>query len=101
MNSRLYLETEVRDKKTYIKDVFFKAPYKIMSPFTDEKTGGIQIMLMSASAGLLAGDTFESDLVLVKILKLSIHLKAMIKYLTRRINLRRKMLKLQSKRAQK
>lgn len=37
MNSRLYLETEVRDKKTYIKDVFFKAPYKIMSPFTDEK----------------------------------------------------------------
>lgn len=66
MNSRLYLETEVRDKKTYIKDVFFKAPYKIMSPFTDEKTGGIQIMLMSASAGLLAGDIFESDLVFGK-----------------------------------
>lgn len=59
MNSRLYLETEAKDGRTDIKDVFFSAPYKVMSPF--QEGDGIQIMQMSASAGLLDGDTFTGE----------------------------------------
>lgn len=59
MKSRLYLETEDRNGKTIIKDVYFTAPYKIMSPF--EENNYIEIMQMSASAGLLEGDIVQGD----------------------------------------
>lgn len=61
MESQLYLETEVKQNKTYIKDVYFTSPYKIMSPFRTESH--IDVMLMSASAGLLDGDTFQGEMV--------------------------------------
>ena len=44
-----------KDGKTILQDVRFTAPYKIMQPFI-QKDGGIQIMLLSASAGIMEGD---------------------------------------------
>lgn len=60
MESRLYLETAYQYGKTRIKDLYAEAPYKIMSPFYDEKH--MEVMQMSASAGLLGGDHFFCEL---------------------------------------
>lgn len=59
MESTLHIETEVKYGKTLIKDMYFTAPYKIMSPF--EQGRHIDIVVMSASAGMLSGDSFEGD----------------------------------------
>ena len=61
MKSKLYLETEFSHNQTNIKTVEFSAPYKIMSPLKDGTHS--DIMLMSASAGLLAGDSLTSEFV--------------------------------------
>ena len=46
--------------ESYVKDLAFTAPYKIMAPF-HRPNGCIQLMLMSASAGIMAGDRQEFD----------------------------------------
>lgn len=103
MKSQLYLETKSAQNGTYIKDVYFTSPYKIMSPF--KEGNHIDIMLMSASAGLLDGDSFQGKLVFgensdvtylsqsyekvfctkgnqtVKILEIQVDSKAKVKYL--------------------
>ena len=53
--STLSLDVDFKEEKTYLRDVSFTAPYKIMQPFPMEK-GGIQVMLLSASAGIMEGD---------------------------------------------
>ena len=55
--SRLRLEAAARGGKTVLTDVFFTAPYKVMQPFP--KKGGIQVMALAASAGLMEGDRQE------------------------------------------
>lgn len=42
----------------YLKTLRFTAPYKVMSPFR-KADGSLQVMILSVSAGLLAGDTQE------------------------------------------
>lgn len=61
MESRLYLETASAENGTYIKDVYFTSPYKIMSPFKEGRH--MDVMQMSASAGLLDGDCFQGEFV--------------------------------------
>lgn len=56
--SRLDLAAVNRDGKTVIKDMSFTAPYKVMLPF-EKKNGGLSVMLMSASAGIMEGDRQE------------------------------------------
>lgn len=56
--SQLNLKTEERDGKTILEDVYFTAPFKVMNPFV-KKDGSIQIMMMSASAGIMEGDRQE------------------------------------------
>lgn len=53
--SQLCLSAAVRDGRTYLDDVFFTAPYKMMTPF-DKEDGGIQVMPLCASAGIMKGD---------------------------------------------
>ena len=53
--SRLSLRTGLRNGKTIIEDVAFTAPYKIMNPFP-KKNGGISVMPLCASAGIMEGD---------------------------------------------
>ncbi len=45
-----------KNGNTYIKDSFFTAPFKIMKPFL-YGTKGIKIMILSASAGIMEGDS--------------------------------------------
>ena len=46
--------------KTILEDVSFTAPYKIMKPF-QKPDGGIQVMPLCASAGIMRGDVQQFD----------------------------------------
>lgn len=52
--SQITFRALYRDGRTILDDVFFTAPYKIMKPFA-KKNGGIQVMPLCASAGLMKG----------------------------------------------
>ena len=53
--SILSLEASSQNGKTVLSDVHFTAPYKVMQPFL-MPDGGIQVMLLAASAGIMEGD---------------------------------------------
>lgn len=56
--SRISACAALKDGKTLLEDLSFTAPYKIMTPF-EKENGGIQIMPLCASAGIMAGDSQE------------------------------------------
>ena len=56
--SRISACAALKDGKTILEDLSFTAPYKIMMPF-EKENGGIQIMPLCASAGIMAGDVQE------------------------------------------
>lgn len=56
--SRVSICATKKDGKTILEDVAFTAPYKIMAPFQKEN-GGIQVMPLCASAGIMNGDSQE------------------------------------------
>lgn len=56
--SGIHATASVKDGKTFLSDLSFTAPYKIMKPFQKEN-GGIRIMPLCASAGIMAGDAQE------------------------------------------
>lgn len=43
-------------ERLFMEELSFTAPYKIMMPF-ERENGGIQIMPLCASAGIMAGDS--------------------------------------------
>lgn len=48
--------------QTILEDVYFTAPYKIMQPFSKEdSSGGISVMPLCASAGIMSGDVQKFD----------------------------------------
>lgn len=59
--SQLHLTAAPRDGKTIIEDMSFTAPFKVMRPFY-EKKDIMTVMLLTASAGIMAGDRQEFDL---------------------------------------
>lgn len=59
--SRLQFNTIRKDGKTVIGGAYFTAPIKIMKPF-DMGNGYIKVMILSASAGMLEGDSQEMQL---------------------------------------
>mgnify|MGYP002423958373 FL=1 len=58
--SKLHIRTACREGKTILEDVSFTAPFKIMHPFY-EKKDFMTVMLLTASAGIMAGDRQEID----------------------------------------
>lgn len=56
--SRISACAALKDGKTILEDLSFTAPYKIMTPF-EKENGGIQIMPLCASAGIMSGDSQE------------------------------------------
>lgn len=56
--SRLSVQADCRGGKTVLTDVSFTAPYKLMHPFP-KANGGVQVMPLCASAGIMRGDTQE------------------------------------------
>lgn len=54
--SKLQVESALKDDKAYLSDIFFTAPFKIMKPFPVGQTG-LQVLVLTASAGIMEGDT--------------------------------------------
>lgn len=53
--SEVKLETAFRDGKVILNDVYFTAPFKVMQPFYMSPEE-MQVMVLSASAGIMEGD---------------------------------------------
>ncbi len=58
-DSELYIKTRAVNGITILEDSFFTAPYKIAKPFLNEKRRLMNIMVMSASAGIMEGDCYR------------------------------------------
>ncbi len=58
--SVLKIDYAYLNEKTVMKDCYFTSPFKIIKPFKKEN-GFINTMLMSSSAGIMAGDRQEFD----------------------------------------
>ncbi len=63
--SKLHLAAAKKDGRTIIEDLSFTAPFKVMRPFY-EKKDFMTVMLLTASAGIMAGDRQEWDLLVRK-----------------------------------
>ena len=61
-SSELNLCIASKNGRTYLEDCYFTAPYKVAKPFEREK--GIEIMLMSASAGIMENDRYNASITL-------------------------------------
>ncbi|MDS0527455.1 urease accessory protein UreD [Clostridium sp. SHJSY1] len=59
--SKVVLEVARKDNANYLKDVYFTAPFKIMKPFI-KPDGGLKVMILTASAGIMEGDTQEIEI---------------------------------------
>lgn len=60
--SVLRVESAIKDGHAYLSDVAFTAPFKIMKPFPVGERG-LQVLVLTASAGIMEGDTQEIEMV--------------------------------------
>ena len=61
MDSNIRIETIYSNKKTRIGELHFEAPYKVLPPFYMGEEA--EIMILSASAGILKGDKVKLDII--------------------------------------
>ncbi|MGN0666322.1 MAG: urease accessory protein UreD [Huintestinicola sp.] len=59
--SRLYICAEPKNGRTVITDSYFSSPIKIAKPFYH--TDHTEIMMMTASAGMLDGDNYDIEII--------------------------------------
>ena len=59
--SKLNITTTSRNNKTFLQDVYFTAPFKITRPFYEEN-GGMKIVAIAVSAGIMEGDVQEINI---------------------------------------
>lgn len=60
-SAKLSIHTIAVDGKTIPRDVFYSAPFKLMN-FFETASGGIEYMVMNASAGIMAHDRYEIEI---------------------------------------
>lgn len=56
--SAMHIETSVREGQTYMSDTYYTPPLKLTRPFK-VKNGGLYIIMMSSSPGIMEGDVQE------------------------------------------
>ena len=59
MNTRLHIQTEVRDSKTILKDRFFTPPLKLANVTEERREEVLKLVMMSSSPGIMDGDAYE------------------------------------------
>jgi urease accessory protein len=59
MNSRLHIQTAVRNGITYLKQSYYTPPFKVANITEDKKAGPLHLMLMCSSPGILEGDDHQ------------------------------------------
>ncbi len=60
MNSKILIKTAVINNKTRYEDIYFEAPYKLIPPFYNKDEA--EVMILSASAGVLKGDFVDLEI---------------------------------------
>lgn len=60
--SILYIKTKFEKNKSIIADSYFTAPFKIAKPFYEPDKKTANIILMSASAGVMEGDCYKINM---------------------------------------
>lgn len=60
-DSELYIKARALNGITILEDSFFTAPYKIAKPFFSQDRRLMNILVMSASAGIMEGDCYRVD----------------------------------------
>ena len=58
--SQMRIETKFKDNKTYMSDVFYTPPLKLTRPFK-QADGGLYIIMMSSSPGIMDGDVQDFE----------------------------------------
>lgn len=59
------IEAAKKDNLNYLKDVYFTSPFKIMKPFKNAD-GGLSVIILTASAGIMEGDNQEINIKVAK-----------------------------------
>lgn len=59
MNVELHIKTGVKNHKTYLETAYFTPPLKVANITENKAKGDLQLMLMSASPGILDGDNYH------------------------------------------
>lgn len=59
MISSLHIQTETKEGRTLLKQVFFTPPFKVADITEDRKSEMLRLMLMSSSPGILDGDAYD------------------------------------------
>ncbi len=72
-DSVLYIKAKAVDGITILADSFFTAPYKIAKPFFSETNSVLNIVLMSASAGIMEEDCYQIKINLGSGSKVALH----------------------------
>lgn len=61
--SCIFVETQIKDNLTVIKNSSFTAPLKIIRPFYDNENNIMKLCIMNISPGMLEGDIYKYDFV--------------------------------------
>ncbi|OPX42750.1 urease accessory protein UreH [Ruminiclostridium hungatei] len=61
-DSVLYIKTGLSNNRTIVSDSYFTAPCKIVRPFYNYERNMAELMVMSASAGVMEGDCYRADI---------------------------------------
>lgn len=59
MISKLSIIAGCRNERSYVKDLFFTRPFKVANVGQYKRDGGLHLMIMSSSPGLLDGDEYD------------------------------------------
>lgn len=62
MISKIKISTAVEDGRTRLKDSFYNAPYKVVHYGTSQAAEHLELIVMSASPGILDGDRLQIDI---------------------------------------
>lgn len=73
LKSELFIKTALRGNITYLKEAFFKQPFKLADIRENKQDSLLQLMLMSSSPGILDGDQYEIQIDLAENSALQLH----------------------------
>lgn len=78
-DSEIYIKAKNNKGFTSLDDCYFTAPCKIAKPFFNEENGMMNIIVMSASAGIMEGDCYHTKVELGVGARMALHSQAYTK----------------------
>ena len=78
--SEVNIKTKSKNNKAILDDVYFTSPFKIMKPFY-KSDNYMNVMIMSSSAGIMAGDKQEYNITVGENTKLEITSQVMKRFI--------------------